>query len=411
MEMTDSPVSSDSAATAPVPRKEIFILLTLAAVQFTNIMDFMIMMPLGPQLRDIFQITPAQFGLLVSAYTLTAGAVGFFSSFFIDRYDRKLALSWAYFGFTIGTFMCAFATSYELLLLARAGTGIFGGLIGGLTFSITGDLIPFERRGRAMGIVMTSFSAASVFGVPFGLFLATKFDWHAPFVFLGAIGLALQFFIYKLIPHVGAHLAQSRAQRPFELVERVAKNRSQRFAVILVSGLMLGQFTIIPFLADYMVRNVGLTMDQLPLIYFFGGLATIVTSPIIGKLSDRYGSLKVFLYALILALIPIWIITHLRPTPVPLVLFVTTLFFVISGGRMVPAMALVTSAVEPRYRGGFMSLSGSLQQLFAGIAAFIGGLIVYEQDGKLQNYNYVCYLTIVATILCVYISRQIRPVS
>lgn len=371
----------------------------------------MIMMPLGPQLRDIFHITPAQFGLLVSAYTLTAGAVGFFSSFFVDRFDRKRTLSWAYFGFTIGTFMCAFATSYELLLLARAGTGVFGGLIGGLTFSICGDLIPFERRGRAMGIVMTSFSAASVFGVPFGLFLATKYNWHAPFVFLGAFGLILQGFIYKLIPPVGAHLSGPGTKKPFELIQSVMKSRSQSFAVFLVSALMLGQFTIIPFLADYMVRNVGFTTSQLPYIYFFGGLATIVSSPIIGRLSDKFGSAKVFLYAAFLALIPIWFITHLGPTPVPLVLILTTLFFVIGGGRMVPAMALVTSSVEPRFRGGFMSLSGSLQQLFAGIAALIGGMIVYEQDGKLVNYNYVCYLTILATFLCVYISRQIRPVS
>ena len=395
----------------PVPRKEIYILLTLAAVQFTNIMDFMIMMPLGPQLRDIFGISPAQFGLLVSAYTLTAGAVGFLSSFYIDRFDRKRALSWAYFGFTVGTFLCAFATSYELLLLARAGTGVFGGLIGGLIFSITGDLIPFERRGRAMGIVMTSFSAASVFGVPFGLFLATKFDWHAPFVFLGVIGLVLQLMIYKVIPSVGSHLSAGTEKKPLELLQTVFKNRSQRFAVFLISGLMLGQFTLIPFLADYMVRNVGFTISQLPYIYFFGGLATIVSSPMIGRMSDRFGSLKVFLYALVISLIPIWLITHLGPTPVWIVLILTTSFFVISGGRMVPAMALVTSAVEPRFRGGFMSLSGSLQQLFAGVASLVGGLIVYEQDGKLVNYNYVCYLAILATILCVWISRQIRPVS
>lgn len=374
-------------------------------------MDFMIMMPLGPQLRDIFGISPAQFGLLVSAYTLTAGAVGFLSSFYIDRFDRKRALSWAYFGFTLGTFMCAFASSYEWLLLARAGTGVFGGLIGGLTFSITGDLIPFERRGRAMGIVMTSFSAASVFGVPFGLFLATKFDWHAPFVFLGAFGLVLQLLIYKVIPSVGSHISVGAEKKPFELLQTVMKNRSQRFAVFLISGLMLGQFTIIPFLADYMVRNVGFATSQLPYIYFFGGLATIVTSPIIGRMSDKFGALRVFLWALVLALIPIWFITHLGPTPVSIVLILTTLFFVISGGRMVPAMALVTSAVEPRFRGGFLSLSGSFQQLFAGVASLVGGLIVYEQDGKLVNYNYVCYLAILATILCIWIARQIRPVS
>jgi MFS transporter, DHA1 family, inner membrane transport protein len=402
MEMTDA---------QPVPRSELYILLTLAAVQFTNIMDFMIMMPLGPQLRDIFHITPAQFGLLVSAYTLTAGTVGFFSSFVIDRFDRKRSLTWAYLGFTIGTFMCAFAPNYHLLLLARAGTGVFGGLIGGLTFSITGDLIPFARRGRAMGIVMTSFSAASVFGVPFGLFIASKYDWHAPFVFLGVFGLVLQLLIYKVIPPVGAHLASSREQKPFELLQSILKNRSQRFALFLTSMLMLGQFTIIPFLADYMVRNVGFKNSQLPYIYFFGGLATIFSSPIIGKLADRYGAANVFFIAAVLALIPIWIITHLSPTPVWIVLIVTTLFFVIGGGRMVPAMALVTSAVEPRFRGGFMSLNGSLQQLFSGVAAFVGGLIVYEADGKLVNYNYVCYLTIFATLMCLWISRQIRPAS
>ena len=390
-------------------RRELSILLTLALVMFTNIMDFMIMMPLGAQLMPLFDITPAQFSVLVSAYTFTAGTVGFFSSFMMDRFDRKTALTRIYFGFTIGTFLCAMAPGYELLLFARAATGIFGGMLSALSMSITGDLIPFERRGRAVGIVMTSFSAASVFGVPFGLFLANKFSWHAPFVFLGIIGLFIQFAIWKVIPPVNAHLGGVK-ESPLALLRHVAKNKHQIFALSLIPVLMLGHFTIIPFLSPYMVSNVGFTNDQLTYIYLFGGLCTIFTSPIIGRVVDRTGGIPIFSIFAILALIPVWLITHMGPTPIPMVLLVTTSFFIIGGGRMVPATAIVTSAIEPKHRGGFLSLNSSMQQLFSGVASLVAGMIVTrDAAGKLVNYNLICYLTIVASLVCIYIAHQTRP--
>jgi predicted MFS family arabinose efflux permease len=280
-------------------------------------------------------------------------------------------------------------------------------MLSALSFSINFYFIQFERRGRAMGVVMTSFSVASVFGVPFGLFLANLYSWHAPFVFLGAIGLVIQASIFKIIPPVNAHLLGGINESPFALLHHVKKHPHQWLALSLIPTLMIGHFTIVPFLSPYLVSNVGFTNNQLTFVYMFGGLATIFTSPLIGKLVDRRGSAIVFSVSALIALIPVWLITHMGPTPVPYVVAVTTAFFIIGGGRMVPAMAIVTSAVEPKHRGGFMSLNSALQQLFSGIASLIAGAIVTRAaDDKLVNYDKIAYLTIVASVICIWIANR-----
>jgi predicted MFS family arabinose efflux permease len=165
-------------------KKEKILLFILASIQFTSIMDFMIMMPLGPQLMRIFQINPQEFGFLVSAYTFAAGFSSFIGVFWIDNFDRKKALMNMYLGFLLGTLACALSPTYTILVLSRILTGLFGGLLMALVFSIIGDVIEEKRRGTAMGYVSTSFSLASVLGVPFGLFIASFWNWHAPFFFL-----------------------------------------------------------------------------------------------------------------------------------------------------------------------------------------------------------------------------------
>lgn len=393
-------------------KNERVLLLTLAALNFTNIMDFMIMMPLGPQLMRIFDISPKQFGIIVSSYTISAGISGFCSAFLIDKFDRKTALSFLYTGFIIGTFMCGLAPNYEMLLFARIFTGIFGGVMGAVVLSIVGDVIPVERRGQAMGTLMAAFSVASVFGVPFGLFIAThsELGWHAPFLFLAICGLPVAYFIYKYVPSINKQIEAGKDNNPWQIIKNVTSTKNQLWAMLLMIMIMMGHFAIIPFLSPYMVSNLGFQESQLPLIYMIGGAFTIFSSPLIGKAADKYGKLNVFIVFIILCTIPVLTITNMPKVPIYYVLGVTSLFFVFSGGRMIPAQAMVTSSVNPMYRGSFMSITSALQQLSAGFASYIAGVLVHKdtQTGQLEGYHYVGLFSVTLTLLSIFIAVKVR---
>ncbi|MFM7629192.1 MAG: MFS transporter [Algoriphagus sp.] len=394
-------------------KQEKALLWTLAAINFIHMVDFMILMPLGPQLMRIFDISPSQFGFLVSSYTFSAGVSSFFGAFVLDRFDRKKILLWVYVGFTLGTLGCALSPNYAVLLLARVVSGIFGGLTSALILAIIGDEVPHERRGSAMGLVMSAFSFASVMGVPLGLFLASLSNWHLPFYVLSALSVLSLGMIVKSVPSITGHLKDKQVRpRPFEVISKVTSNANQMRAITLSIMMMLGQFMIIPFLSPYNVANVGFSELQLTYVYMAGGACTIFTSPWVGKLADKKGKLKIFTIFMLLNLIPIAIITHLGITPVGLVLLVTTLFFVTSNGRYVPAAAMITGTAQPENRGSFLSFNSAVQQLAAGLASLIAGMMIGENAlGQLTNFNYVGYLAIFFSLLCIPLARRIQVVS
>ena len=394
-------------------KQEKALLWTLAAINFIHIVDFMMLMPLGPQLMRLFEISPSEFGFLVSSYTFSAGTSSFFGAFFLDRFDRKRILIWVFVGFTVGTLGCALSPSYPILLLARLVSGIFGGLTSALILAIIGDVVPDVRRGRAMGLVMSAFSFASVMGVPLGLFLASLSDWHTPFYILSALSVVSLGMIAKFIPSIAGHLsAGSKRPHPFAVISRVTSNPNQMRAISLSIMMMLGQFMIIPFLSPYNVANVGFTELQLTYVYMAGGAFTMFTSPWVGKLADKHGKLKIFTIFMVLNLIPIGIITHLGITPVALVLVVTTFFFVTSNGRYVPAAALVTGTAKPENRGSFLSFNSAVQQLAAGFASLAAGFMIGENElGQLTNFNYVGYLAIFFSLICIPLAWRIKVIS
>ncbi len=372
----------------------------------------MIIMPLGPQLMRLLSISPQQFSLLVAAYTFSAGIASFTTAFIADRFNRKLLLLMAFAGFLIGTFACAFAPSFYLLLLARIVAGMFGGIINAQLLAITGDVVPYEKRAQAMGILMAAFSVASVAGVPVGLFLANMFSWHATFLFVGFCGIVLLPVAWMVVPDVTAHIhTESKKQKPVVLATIFADSNQQR-ALLLMFVMMLGHFSIIPFIAPYMVANAGFTEHQLTYMYLIGGGLTIFTSPVIGRIADRYGKHKVFSIFITLSAIPIIAITNMPAIHPVYILFITSLFFVVSGGRSIPAMAMITSVVTPQQRGGFMNINTSLQHLSTGVAAFVAGLIIYKMpSGKLANYNMVGYMSVILNLLCIVIAKKIKPVD
>lgn len=393
-------------------RREKWILFILAFIQFSHIVDFMIMMPLGPQLMRIFEITPKQFGLLVSAYTFAAGTTGILSAFFMDRYDRKKSLLFFYVGFCIGTIACALSPTYEMLLIARTITGAFGGVLGSLTLAIVGDVISPDRRGTAVGIVMGSFSLASIFGVPFGLFLANHFNWHFPFMFLGVLSFALTGVIARFLPPVRKHLDNPSRENPWHVVLGILQDPSPRLAILFMMLLMFSQFLIIPFLSQSMVANAGLAEIDLPFIYLVGGTASFFAAPFVGRMADRFGMRLVFNISAALCLIPVFLITNLSVSPTWVVLTYSALFFICATGRTIPAMALVTSTVLPQRRGSFMSLVSSVQQFGGAIASLISGLIVVRSaEGHLSHYEVVGYISIGMSLVAILAAQKIRVVE
>ncbi|MBK9477825.1 MAG: MFS transporter [Bacteroidetes bacterium] len=394
-------------------KKEQLILLLLACINFTHITDFMIMMPLGPQLIRIMHISPLQFSYLVSAYTFSAGVSGFAAAFFVDKYDRKKVLLTGYIGFIIGTFACAFSPTYHLLLASRILAGTFGGLIGAQVQSIVADTFPFERRGKAMGTLMAAFSVASVVGVPLGLYFATVYNWQFPFMIVGALGLIIIPLVYFYIPNMVDHIQKHETKpNPFAVITNILSNTNQMRALMLTSTLMFAHFIIVPLLSPFMVANVGFTEHQLTYIYLVGGTLTIFSAPLVGKLADKYGKQSVLTAFSFIALLPLFFITHIGVVPLYVALTITAGFFVFSGGRMIPSMALVSSVVTPQQRGSFMSINSSLQQITTGLAAFIAGNIVIKSaEGPLLHYNWIGYISIAATFACIVIAKKLKPIT
>lgn len=393
--------------------KEKALLFTLAVIQFSHITDFMILMPLGPQLMKAFGILPSQFALLVSTYTISAGVSGFVGAFFIDRFDRKKALITMASGFALGTLLCSFSNSYEILLMSRSFTGIFGGVLGALILAIIGDIIPNERRASAMGMVMASFSAASVIGVPLGLFFASLSDWHFPFLVLGILAaltlIPIVIFIPKMTDHIDECLANPT---PLEVIRKVTTNSNQMKALLFGIVIMFSHFSIVPFISPYMVGNVGFTEQQITYIYLIGGALTIFTAPLIGRLADKYGRTQVFTFTVLAASIPVFFMTNMGQTPIALVLLVTSMFFVFGSGRMIPSTAMVTSSVKPQNRGSFMSFNSAARQMTNGVAAYLAGLVIsIGEGGELINYEWVGYFAIGMGIVSIFISRQLKVVD
>jgi MFS transporter, DHA1 family, inner membrane transport protein len=418
------PEAAEARPPGRLPRltgSEWALLLVLATVQFTHVLDFVIMMPLGPKLQgDLdLQISPEdfpdKFSSIVSAYGFSAGIMGLLAARLLDHFDRKKSLLVFFLGFAVGTFLCAVAPNYEVLLLGRAVAGGFAGVMGANVLTIVSDVFPESRRATAMGVVMSSFSVASIVGIYVGLEIAEHFGWRAPFTILALLCLPVLALAWYVLPPLRGHLAR-RPERGISLRE-VIFNRYHLRAYALTASLIMGSWMVIPPLAIYLVKNLHWPESDLRWVWLVGGIATLLTMTPTGWLADRRDKLTVFRFIGILSVAPVLLVTNLPETSVPVTLLVTTLFMVCTSTRWVPVMAMITTCAAPHHRGAFMSVNASVQQIVMGLAAKFSGLLLVErmvtgEDGitaeRLVGYPLVGLLAAASMILAVFLGGRLR---
>jgi predicted MFS family arabinose efflux permease len=387
---------------------EKFLVALLAFLQFTIILDFMIMSPLGALLMPALHITPAQFGVVVSVYAFSAGTSGLLAAGFADRFDRKKLLLFFYTGFVLGTLMCGVVTTYPLLVAARLITGIFGGVIGSIVFAIITDLFPMEKRGRVMGFVQAAFAGSQILGLPAGIYFSNLWDWHAPFLMIVLVSFIAGIAIFKYLQPIDAHLKLQKNDSVVRHLVNTVRKPKHLWAFAATGLLTIGGFMLMPFGSTFTVNNLGIHADQLPLIYLVSGIFSIVMGPIVGRMCDRFGSLPVFVFGTFMSIVMVIIYTHMTTSPLWLVMLVNVVMFVGIFSRMVPSQTMTSAIPDPANRGAFMSVNSSLQQFAGGLASILAGLIVTEAaDGKLEHFEKIGYVVSISSLITLFFMWRI----
>jgi predicted MFS family arabinose efflux permease len=383
-------------------RYQKFVVAVLAFLQFTIILDFMIISPLGALLLRDLHITTRQFGLVVSAYAFSASASGLLAAGFADKFDRKRLLLFFYAGFLLGTLLCGVAGSYAFLLGARIVTGVFGGVIGSIIMAIIADLFPLEVRGRVMGTVQTAFAASQVMGLPLGVFLSNLWGWHAAFIMILAVGAPVGLLIAARLQPIVEHLKVPSTRHPARhLVATVSEGRYLR-TFLATMLLATGGFMLMPFGSTFTVENLGIPLSKLPWIYMSTGAVTLVAGPLLGKLADTIGKYKVFVLGSLLGAAIVAFYCNLGRTPLVTVLVINAVLFIAITCRMISASALISAVPDLPDRGAFMAVNASLQQFSGGLASMLAGAIVVQApDGHLLRYDILGYVVVAAMMLVV----------
>jgi predicted MFS family arabinose efflux permease len=392
---------------------QIFVIVILAMTQFTVVLDFMVMSPLGDLLMKSMGLTTTQFGWSVSAYAFSAGISGLLTAGFADSFDRKKLLLFFYIGFIIGTFCCGIAHSFITLLVARIITGLFGGVIGSISMAIVADLFPLEKRGRVMGFLQMGFGASQVLGIPISLYLANHFGWQSPFFMIVVLAILVwTLAVFKLEP-VTKHLETPSDQSAFHHLLHTIKLKNYRIGFLATAFLSLGGFMMMPWGSAFAINNLHVTQEQLPLLFMIGGVSTLLIMPFIGKYSDKINKFKLFTFASVWLILVVFFYTQLGPSPFLLVVFFNVTMMIGIMGRMVPSMALVSALPEMKDRGAFMSINSSLQQVAGGIAAALGGMVVVQKNkySPLEHYDTLGFLMIGLTLICIFLIYRVSVIT
>ena len=393
-------IEKEIAAESKFSNYQVGVIVLLALTQFTVVLDFMVMSPLGDMLIKSMELTPSQFGLAVSVYAFSAGISGLLTAGFADKFDRKKLLLFFYVGFIAGTLFCGLATNYVMLIAARIITGLFGGVIGSISMAIVADLFSLQQRGRAMGYMQMGFGASQVLGIPISLYIANHWGWQSPFIMIVVLSALIWLGAMIKLQPVAQHLQMKTDKTAITHLWHTLIQKQYRTGFLMTALLSLGGFMMMPWGSAFAVNNLHVSYEQLPVMFMASGIAALIVMPIIGKLSDKIDKVKLFTIAAIAMMVIIVIYTNLKPVPFILVLALNIVMMAAIMSRIVPAMALVSALPKMQDRGAFMSINSSLQQIAGGFAAFVGGLIVVQQTktSPLQHYNTLGYVIVVIII-------------
>jgi predicted MFS family arabinose efflux permease len=393
-----------------------FLVALLAFLQFSIILDFMIISPLGAIIMPDLDISPQRFGEIVSAYAFSAGASSLLAAGFADRFDRKKFLLFFYCGFLVGTALCALASSYPQLLVARVVTGLFGGVIGSVVLAIVTDLFPLAMRGRVMGVVQTAFSASQVLGIPAGIYIANLWNWHVTFLVIILVAVPVGVIIAVYMKPVVGHLALKQETSPWRHLAATISVPRYLLSFATTALLVTGGYMLMPFGSVFTVNNLGIALADLPTIYLASGVFTIFTGPLVGLAADAFGKFRTFVFGCALTILMVFIYTHLGKVSLFTVILVSVLMFVGIFSRMIPSQALMSAIPEITKRGSFNAVGASVQQFSGGIASVIAGLIVAQgPTGELQRFDVLGYIvistTLVSLVLMYFINKVVNEGS
>lgn len=389
-----------------------FVIFLLAITQFTVVLDFMVMSPLGDIMMKTLKITASQFGVAVSAYAFSAGISGLLTAGFADKFDRKKLLIFFYIGFALGTLFCALAPNYFLLVVARIITGIFGGVIGSISMAIVADLFSLQQRGKVMGFVQMGFGVSQVLGIPIGLYIANSWGWHIPFLWIAVMAAIIACVLFLKLKPITAHLDLQKEKSAFAHLWHTVTQKNHRIGFLATALLSIGGFMMMPFGSAFAINNLKITAEQLPFLFLVTGLATLFSMPLIGKLSDSVSKFKIFAFATVLATIIINIYAHYSATPFWIVLVTNVLMMICIMSRMVPSTALATAIPEPQNRGAFMSINSSLQQMAGGFGAMIAGMIIVQKNNfaPLQHYDILAMIASSIMLITIYLVYRVSKI-
>jgi len=388
------------------------IIALLALTQFSVVLDFMVLSPLGDLLIKSLHLSPSQFGMVVSVYSISAGCAGFITAGFADSFDRKKLLVFFYVGFIVGTLFCGLSETFYQLLLARMVTGFFGGVIGSVSMAIVSDLFSLKQRGRVVGFMQMGFGASQVLGIPISLFLAYQWNWKLPFLVIVVLAICILILISIFINPVTEHLKLERTDSAYRHLLKTLGNKDYRVGFLAAALLSLGGFLIMPWGSTFSINNLYITKDQLPVMFMIAGASTLVSMPFIGKLSDRMNKFRLMWIATIWLVVVVVIYSNLVPSPFWLVVLLNVMLMLGVMSRMVPAMALITSLPKAQDRGAFMSINSSLQYISGGIAAAIGGMIIEQKTASspLEHFNLLGYLVVGVATLCIFLVFRVSQI-
>ncbi len=391
---------------------QILAITLLALTQFTVILDFMVMSPLGDFMIKSMDLHPHQFGIAVSVYAFSAGASGLLTAGFADRFDRKKLLLFFYIGFIAGTVFCGLANTYHLLLAARLITGLFGGVIGSISLAIVTDLFAPEQRGRVMGIMQIGISASQVLGIPIGLHFANLWGWQSAFLMIAVLAIIIFIVIILKFQPVTGHLKIQQDHSVLTHFYKTIAKRNYRIGFAATALLSVGGFMMMPFGSAFAVNNLHVTASQLPLLFMVSGISSLFVMPLVGRLSDRMDKYTLFVIASLFMMVMVVVYTNLSAQPLWVVMIFNVLMMAAIFSRMIPAIALTTSIPEMQDRGAFMSINSSLQQIAGGIGATVAGSIVVQKTkfSPLEHYNTLGYIVLMISCVALFLLYRVKTI-